>query len=208
MSSETEQDAVSSGGLSEPRDGSRLVSRAAGLLIAGLIIAALYFASEVLIPITLAALLTFILAPLVNLLEQIHVPRVPATVAAVLLAVGVIIGIATVIGSQVADLAGQLPVYETSIENKLSKLRENTIAPLTRAISRFESHSERKSASTEAQKAAEHDGVKPVPVQVQQAPPTPIEIGQKVIAPIVHPLAIIVIMFVVTIFALRAAFVF
>ncbi len=202
MSSETEQNAVFSGGLSEPRDGSRLVSRAAGLLIAGLIIAALYFASEVLIPITLAALLTFILAPLVNLLEQIHVPRVPATVAAVLLAIGVIIGIATVIGSQVADLAGQLPVYQTSIENKVSKLRENTIAPLTRAVSRFESSSQQKSPSGEIQNSADHDGVKPVPVQVQQPPATPIEIGQKVIAPIVHPLAIIGIMFVVTIFAL------
>ncbi len=203
MSSETEQNAASSGGLPEPSSrSSRLVSRAAGLLIAGLIIAALYFASEVLIPITLAALLTFILAPFVNLLERIHVPRVPASVAAVLLAIGVIIGIATVIGSQVADLAGQLPAYQTSIENKLSNLRENTIAPLTRAISRFESHSEQKSASTEAQNGAEHDSVKPVPVQVQQAPATPIEIGQKVIAPIAHPLAIIVIMFVVTIFAL------
>jgi predicted PurR-regulated permease PerM len=202
MSSETEQNAVSSEELPQPKDGTRVVSRAAGLLIAGLIIAALYFASEVLIPITLAALLTFILAPLVNLLRRMHVPRVPATVVAVLLAVGVIIGIAAVIGSQVADLAGQLPAYQTSIENKLSKLRENTIAPLTRAISRFESHSEQKSASTENQHSADQNAPKPVPVQVQQPALTPIEIGQKVIAPIFHPLATIAIMFVVTIFAL------
>ncbi len=197
------QIAFSTDHLSQINGGStHLVSRAAALLIAALIIAALYFASEVLIPITLAALLTFILAPLVSLLRRAHIPRVPAIIAAVLLALSIIIGIGAIIGSQVTDLAGQLPAYQTSIENKISKLWEISVTPLTHAITRFKSRSEQKFSSTKVPNSEDHNRPEPMPVQVQQAPLTPIEIGQKVIAPILHPLATLAIMFVVTIFAL------
>ncbi len=51
---------------------------ASGLLtlwIGVVIVAALYFAREVLVPITLAVLLSFLLAPLVHLLRLIHLGR-------------------------------------------------------------------------------------------------------------------------------------
>jgi predicted PurR-regulated permease PerM len=182
----------------------KLVVRAAGTLIAAVVVAALYFASEVLIPITLAGLLTFILTPLVNLLRRGYIPRVPASVAAVVLALGIIVGIGTVIGSQVADLAGQLPSYETSIQAKLTRLREVTFAPLAHAIARFQAHPGQSSDAQESSNGSEGTAAqpKPVPVQVQQAPLTPLQVGEKFIAPILHPLATLVIMLVVTLFAL------
>src|SRR3954468_7286462 len=75
------------------------------------IIAALYFAREVLIPITVAILLSFVLSPLVDLLRRINLGRVPSVLVAVVLALAVILMIGGVIGSQVAQLAGQIPEY-------------------------------------------------------------------------------------------------
>src|SRR6476660_4542560 len=43
--------------------------------VAALIIAALYVGREVFVPIALAILLSFVLAPLIRLLQHIHVPR-------------------------------------------------------------------------------------------------------------------------------------
>jgi predicted PurR-regulated permease PerM len=180
------------------------ITRAAGMVTAAVIVAALYFASEVLIPITLAALLTFILAPLANLLRRVGIPRVPAIIATVLVALGIIIGLAAVIGTQVADLAAQAPRYQTTLEDKVAKLRDNTLAPLSRAVSRFEAHPERtpSPASETSATPGSESGPKPVPVIVQQPSPSPVQVGQKVLAPIVHPAATVIIMIVVTIFAL------
>lgn len=178
------------------------VARAAGLITAAIIVAALYFASEVLIPITLASLLTFLLAPLVNLLRKAYLPRVPAIIVTVLIALGILIGIGTVIGSQVADLARQLPNYQTTLENKIVNLRDTTLAPLSRAVERFESRSEPKPANSQnANSAAQPSGQKPISVQIQQ-PFSPVQIGERVIAPILHPATTVIIMIVVTIFAL------
>jgi hypothetical protein len=55
---------------------------ALALQVGVVIVAALYFAREVLIPVTLAILLSFILAPLVALLRRAHLPRVPAVLLA------------------------------------------------------------------------------------------------------------------------------
>jgi predicted PurR-regulated permease PerM len=44
-------------------------------IVVAIIVAALYFARELLVPIALAVLLSFVLAPLVKLLQPARVPR-------------------------------------------------------------------------------------------------------------------------------------
>ena len=56
------------------------------LISAVVLVAVLYFGREVLIPITLAILLSFLLAPVVGLLRWIHLGRVPSVLLAVILA--------------------------------------------------------------------------------------------------------------------------
>jgi predicted PurR-regulated permease PerM len=181
------------------------ILRAANFVTAAVIVTALYFASEVLIPITLAALLTFILAPLVNLLRQIRIPRAAAVVVTVVLALGIITGIGAVIGTQIADLARELPNYQTTLEKKLLHLRQSTVAPLSRALSRFQPTAEQQAQGTASQSnnaARSTPDQKPVPVEVQQPPLSPVQVGTKVLQPVMHPAATLVIMLVVTIFAL------
>lgn len=177
---------------------------AAGMVTAAVTVAALYFASEVLIPITLAALLTFILAPFANLLRRIGIPRIPAIIFTVLITLGIIVGVGALIGTQVADLATQLPNYRGTLESKVANLRDTALAPISRAISRFDTQSEKpQSSATENDGTPDSDsGPKPVPVIVQQPPLSPVQVGEKVLTPILHPAATVVIMLVVTIFAL------
>ncbi len=181
----------------------RQITRAAGMIIAAIVVGALYVASAVLIPITLAALLTFVLAPLTNLLRRLRIPRIPAIIATVLLAIGIIVGLGTVIGTQLADLFAQLPQYQNTVESKVTKLRNSTIAPLSDAITRLESHGEQTHRNSAPEQGAGSVGTrKPLPVVIQQPPPSPLQIGAKVLAPILHPVGTAFIMIVVTIFAL------
>ncbi len=178
------------------------ITRAAGMITAAIVVGALYVASEVLIPITLAALLTFILAPLASLLRRVGIPRIPAIAATVLLALGIIVGLGTVIGTQFSDLFAQLPQYQSTLESKLTKLRNTTLAPLSGALTRLESHGEQQPRSAPENSAAPSSTDKPLSVVVQQPPPSPVQIGAKVLGPILHPVATVIIMIVVTIFAL------
>src|ERR1700756_5112802 len=70
------------------------------------VVSGLYFAREVLIPITLAVLLSFLLAPLVGLLRRLHFGQLPSIFVAVLLAVVTLLAVSTLIGAQIAQLAG------------------------------------------------------------------------------------------------------
>src|ERR1700720_2899334 len=99
-------------------------SSALGTMAVGVIVvAALYFAREIFVPLALAILLSFALGPLVLLLRRWHFGRIPSVIAAVLLAFLVIFGVGSIIGSQLAHLAENLPAYQSNIKDKIDSLR-------------------------------------------------------------------------------------
>ena len=55
------------------------------LAVGVVVVAALYFGREVFIPLVLAILLSFVLAPVVSVLRRLHFGRVPSVIVAVLL---------------------------------------------------------------------------------------------------------------------------
>ena len=69
------------------------------LAVAVVAVAALYLARDVFVPITLAVLLSFVLAPFVRMLRWAGLPRPPAALIAVLLALAVILAVGGVIGA-------------------------------------------------------------------------------------------------------------
>jgi predicted PurR-regulated permease PerM len=95
----------------------------ATVLIVAAIVAALYFGREVLLPMALAVLLSFVLAPPVKLLQRLYLPRFAAVTIVVLLAFGVIFGLATLMFTQVSQLAGDLPRYQSNLGEKIQTLR-------------------------------------------------------------------------------------
>ena len=76
------------------------------VLLAVVVVAALYFGREVLVPIALAVLLSFVLAPLVRFLQGWYVPRIVAVFGVTLLALVIVLGLAALMVAQVNQLAG------------------------------------------------------------------------------------------------------
>jgi len=92
-----------------------------GLLIAALVIAGLYFGREVLLPLALAILLSFVLTPMLLLLRRLKVPRVLGVTIVVSFAFAVILGLGWLFSQQASQLAENFPMYRTAIVEKISK---------------------------------------------------------------------------------------
>ena len=88
-----------------------------------IVVAALYFAQDVLIPFALAMLLTFLLTPLVQRLERWRLPRAPAVLIAVSVVFGALVVLGYVVSKQVFDLANNLDQYKENIVAKVQAVR-------------------------------------------------------------------------------------
>ncbi len=88
------------------------------------VVAALYFGQELLIPLVIAGLLAFVLAPLVRVLHRARVPHVLSVLLAVVIAFVIIGLLSLIVGQQITMLVGQLPVYQANIMAKWQKLVE------------------------------------------------------------------------------------
>ena len=92
-----------------------LVKGVAAAVLAALIVATLYFGRDVFVPVALSILLSFVLAPLVHALQDFRVPRAISVIGVVLLAFSIIFVIGGVIATQMTQLAGELPRYESNM---------------------------------------------------------------------------------------------
>lgn len=101
-------------------DATRLLSRLFVMITAVLAVAALYLAKVVFLPLAFAILFGFLLAPLVSSLERIRVPR-PLAVVLVIAGFAASLGwVGWLAGSQVIQMAGDLPKYQANIDRKLA----------------------------------------------------------------------------------------
>jgi predicted PurR-regulated permease PerM len=174
-----------------------------GLALGVVVIAGLYFAREVLIPVTLAVLLSFVLSPLMAALRRLRVPRGPAAIVSVLVALGVLGGIGTVVGTQAASLADDAPGYARTIEAKVAGVRswaEDRARLFRREDGRQEAGRPNARAPLTDKVAAQSRA--PVPVRVIGEEPSAFKVAGDVLAPVLHPLETFVIVLVVTIFIL------
>lgn len=92
------------------------------LAVAVILIAAIYFARDVLVPIALSLLLSFLLAPLVGRLRRAGLPRAGAVLISVSLAAIVILVVIVAVTFQAVELVESLPQYRSNVEAKLELL--------------------------------------------------------------------------------------
>ena len=165
-------------------------------------VATLYFGREVLIPITLALLLAFVLAPLVGLLRHLRIGRVPSVLLAVLLAVGLVLALGGVIGSQLADLTTKLPQYAETVENKVATVRRVTLGRLSAWTEKMGGHVGTPAAEApQGPKAPASPQAAPAP-DVLPSNSSPLELARRYLSPVLSPLETFGIVFIVAIFAL------
>jgi len=184
-------------------------SGAPALQVGVVVIAALYLGREVLIPITLAILLSFLLAPVVELLGRARLGRVPAVLIAVLMALGVLTGFGGVIGSQLAQLAGEIPQYSVTIEQKVDTVRAYTIGRLDRFVGSLGHRAELLGVSRNSAGAHPSAGSSPAGGTPQSAPGAAtapgaslLALAERYLSTALLPLATVGIVFVVAIFIL------
>lgn len=89
-----------------------------------LVIAIFYWAQEVLVPIAIAVLITFVLNPLVSALERLRLGRVIAVTVSVVIALSILLSVGWIVARQVAGLANELPQYRRNIREKIGDLRD------------------------------------------------------------------------------------
>jgi predicted PurR-regulated permease PerM len=90
--------------------------------IVALVVAALYWLQAVLIPMALAVLLTFLLSPVVSIVQR-RLGRVPAVLVTVFLAFSILGGIGWTLTRQLVTLADELPRYSLNIHQRIADLR-------------------------------------------------------------------------------------
>jgi predicted PurR-regulated permease PerM len=157
-------------------------------------VAALYFAKAIFLPLALAVLLTFLLAPAVRLLRGWGMPKPPAVVLVVAITFIAILGIGALVAQQVTQLGQKLPEYQFNIDEKISSLRDVASGGTLERISNFlrdinqEIRKKDENPPQNAQPQLNKEQVKPIPVETHQPDPTPMQVIQRVLQPLVDPL--------------------
>ena len=177
--------------------------RALGIIATATLLALLYFARDVLVPITLAFILSLLIAPLVRALRRVGLGQTLSVLAAVLVLALSFGAIALVIGSQLAHMSGSLPQYERTLEAKLETLNDLTL----RRVNIFAAQAGRvlnRNPPPPQPQTLESDaaGKSPIPVELHEAPANSWQILQTVLGSIWFPVEMAGIVLVVLVFVL------
>jgi predicted PurR-regulated permease PerM len=176
------------------------------LFMGAIIVGALYFGRDILIPVVLAVLLTFVLTPVVTWLQRWYMPKAVAAVAAMLIAVTVILSLGTMVVTQVNQLAGELPRYQATLREKVQHVRDTFGGPgvFTRAVDLFnELDKELAKPRPSAFPTSDEDKDKrPMPVEIHQPPPGAMQRVVLLIMPLLAPLGTTGIVLLFTLFFL------
>ena len=177
--------------------GSQLTAIVTFVVVTGI----LYFGRDVLIPLALSVLLSFLLAPAVRHLERRRVPRAAAITLMVALSCFVMAGLIWVSAAQFLNLAASLPEYKKNIQEKVAILRSDPTSSLLKAKRTIDEISTEmakqdaaagppapRSAAPSARLRAPAE--RPVPVTIEEPSSTPFEFLREILTLLVVPLTI------------------
>jgi predicted PurR-regulated permease PerM len=164
-------------------------------VILAIVVAALYFTRDILVPIALAGLLSFVLAPLVRRLQAWRVPRAVAVMCAVLAALMVAGSLATMVMVEVGQLVNDLPRYQATLGSKVRHLHD-AVADRTvlKNASSMLKHLDRELSTKESSDppaketlSKDRERGSPIPVEVHQPDPGASQTLMAVLSPLVAP---------------------
>jgi predicted PurR-regulated permease PerM len=175
-----------------------------------LIIAALYLGREVFVPVALAILFSFVLAPLVKLLQKIRLPRSIAVISVVVCAFAIIAGLAMAMVGQATQLAGDLPIYQSTMREKIASLKgagpgSGVLSRAADVLQELGKELDKPETMPSSQLPSATAEAKPIPVEVHPPRPGALETLRAFLTPLIQPLTTtgIVLIFVVFILLKR-----
>ena len=165
------------------------------------VIAALYLAKSLLVPLTLAVLLSFLLMPVCDWLERRRLGRIPAVLVTAILGftmLGIVAWIAVV---QMTHLAPKIPEYQSNIQAKLSSVNEYAAAALSKITKKAPGVGQNPLLS---EQTAEPQGTTELPfsVRVLSSPASPLQVFGGMFGTLLETLGTIGIVIVLVVFFL------
>jgi len=181
-------------------------------------IAALYFAREILIPLAFALILTFVLTPVVALLQRSRIGRVPSVVVTVLVTMAAAGCVGWIIAIQLVDVAKELPRYRQNIHAKVEALRIPTTGPLGLAANSLKEIASELSnpvvtspdpgppVQNRKQRTAPITPELPLRVQIVRQPADGLDYLRDLAQPVLRPLGLTGLVLIFTVFMLIKRF--
>ena len=173
----------------DPASAPARYNRAIGILATAAVLALLYFARDVLVPITLAILLSLLIAPLVHRLRRVGLGRTLSVLTGVLLLTVAFAAFATMIGVQMVRMTASLPQYRETIRHKFETINDMTVGrmkALTSEAAHIVSRHTVNGTDTIEQRIREQpdttDARAPIPVEVHEPPSNPLQVVESVLA--------------------------
>lgn len=176
------------------------------IMIGAVVVAGLFFGRPVLMPLALAVLMSFALAPLVSQLKRLNIGNVPAVIISLALAVVVVSSLGLFMGSQLAKLAAELPHYQTNLAQKIHSVvggaaHNDTINRLNQTIESLADQFTSGNKADDAVATAPNQ-IKPIPVVIQRTSQGPWTVAQTVLGPLLEPLELVALVLVFVSFIL------
>jgi predicted PurR-regulated permease PerM/CheY-like chemotaxis protein len=165
------------------------------------VIAALYLAKSLLVPLTLAVLLSFLLMPVCSWLERRRLGRVPAVLVTALLGFTMLGMVSWIAVIQMSHLAPKLPEYQKNIQEKLGSVNEFAATTLSKVTKQT---LEVGQIPLQSEQTAEPLGTTELPfsVRVLSSPMSPLQIFRGVFGTLLEALGTIGIVIVLVVFFL------
>ena len=181
------------------------------LAVAALIVTGLYFGREILVPVVLAILLSFVLSPFVTRLQSWRIPRIVSVLVVVLIGFSIIFSLGGLMVSQANRLAGELPSYQQTLREKIQSLRgaaagSGTLERASKVLTDLNAELQNPQIRTPSiGRTLTEPSDKPIPVEVKLPDPGTLTTLASIIGPLVQPLTTtgIVVIFVVFILLQR-----
>src|SRR5215469_1658812 len=163
-------------------------SRLLGVVIAVVVVATLFFARVVFIPLALALLFSLLLTPVVVFLERIKLPRILAIILVVATLVGSLGLMAWRASEQFIDLSGQMPIYEKALQDKIHSVkgaRGQGLNEVSNVLNEIGKELVTAAPTNAARKAAPPGSSEARPLPVEVVPPSnPLQSVQNLLGPI------------------------
>lgn len=166
------------------------------------IVVALYLAKGVLVPLTLAALLSFLLSPVCDWLERRKVGRIPSVLFTAFVGFSVLGILGWTAAVQMSGLAPKIPEYQRNIEAKLNSLNAYAVSALSKVTRTAQGMAQSQSPSELAQEPPRGTVELPFSVRVLPSPTSPLQIFGGMFGTLIEVLGTTAIVIVLVVFFL------
>jgi predicted PurR-regulated permease PerM len=183
-------------------------SKSLVLIACVLAMAALYFGRQIFIPLALAVVFSFLLTPLVGLLERIHFGRVPAVCVVLALAFVMLGTVTWAVAGQMVEIMVDFPDYKANLDNKIHSLHLSHDGHLSKATATVQELNKELSAvpgelssgHVQSKDQAAARPVHPISVEVAAPPSNLVQDLRALLGPLAGPVETAAIVIIFTVF--------